>query len=47
MSRGETPSAFNPFTRLESEAPDLSMISFLPFSSSTLILVCGVTTVWP
>jgi len=44
MSRGVTPNAFSPLTRLPSEAPTGRRTSPLPFSSSTSTLDCGVTT---
>src|SRR5258705_5203442 len=47
MSRGPTPSAFNPLTSSCRSTPSLSNRSCLPISSSTLISVRGTTCVWP
>src|SRR5580658_5119206 len=47
MSRGVTPRALRPVTTLCNEAPPPTNSSFLPFSSSTLTVLCGTTVVVP
>jgi hypothetical protein len=47
MSRGVTPRAFSPPTKVASEAPVRTVRNCLPFSSSTETSLCGTTAVWP
>src|SRR5690606_9588999 len=47
MSRGVTPRAFSPATRLAREAPFFTVTNLRPFSSSTATPDCGTMAVWP
>src|SRR5262249_1463557 len=47
MSRGVTPRALRPETRLARDAPDFRVTNCLPFSSSTDRSDCGTTAVVP
>src|SRR5690606_17641440 len=47
MSRGLTPKAFRPLTRVESEVEPPTSRIWRPVSSLMLTSDCGTTTVWP